>query len=104
MWHKAEWMKHPMRLELTREVLLGLAHHYTTQGAEQRCRAGSVSNLKDVWQTKLNLVIKIVLGILNASVSDRLLKLSHDDPFQDLKGWPVCNYMHRRQPEGRVPG
>ena len=30
MWHKAEWMEHPMRLELTRVgLLVKLANHYT---------------------------------------------------------------------------
>ena len=33
MWHKAEWMGHPMRLELTRVgLLVKAANHYTTQG------------------------------------------------------------------------
>ena len=33
MWLKAEWMGHPMRLELTRVALLvKLANHYTTKG------------------------------------------------------------------------
>ena len=31
MWHKAEWMGYPMRLEITREgLLVKLANHYTT--------------------------------------------------------------------------
>ena len=34
MWHKAEWMGHPMRLELTRiGSLVYLANRYTTRGA-----------------------------------------------------------------------
>ena len=34
MWHKAEWMGRPMRLELTRVGLLVLlANRYTTRGA-----------------------------------------------------------------------
>ena len=34
MWHKAEWMGRPMRLELTRVGLLDyLANRYTTRGA-----------------------------------------------------------------------
>ena len=34
MCHKAEWMGHPMRLELTRVgLLVKLANHYTTKGA-----------------------------------------------------------------------
>ena len=34
MWHKAEWMGHPMRLELTRVgLLVKLANRYTTKGA-----------------------------------------------------------------------
>ena len=34
MWHKAEWMGHPMRLELTRVgLLVKVANHYTTKGA-----------------------------------------------------------------------
>ena len=34
MWHKAIWMGHPMRLELTRVgLLVELANHYTTTGA-----------------------------------------------------------------------
>ena len=34
MWHKAVWMEHPMRLELTREgSLVELANHDTTWGA-----------------------------------------------------------------------
>ena len=33
MWHKAEWMGHPMRLELTRVgLLVKLASRYTTRG------------------------------------------------------------------------
>ena len=34
MWHKAEWMGRPMRLELTRVgLLVKLANRYTTKGA-----------------------------------------------------------------------
>ena len=34
MKHKAEWMGHPMRLELTLAgLLVKLANHYTTRGA-----------------------------------------------------------------------
>ena len=34
MWHKAEWMGRPMRLELTRiGLLVQLANRYTTRGA-----------------------------------------------------------------------
>ena len=34
MWHKAEWMGHPMRLELTRVgLLVYLANRYTIRGA-----------------------------------------------------------------------
>ena len=34
MWHKAEWIGHPMRLELTRVgLLVKLANRYTTKGA-----------------------------------------------------------------------
>ena len=34
MWHKAEWMGRPMRLELTRVgLLVELANRYTTRGA-----------------------------------------------------------------------
>ena len=34
MWHKAEWMGRPMRLELTRVgLLVNLANRYTTRGA-----------------------------------------------------------------------
>ena len=35
MWHKADWMGHPMRLELTLAgLLVKLANHYTTRGAQ----------------------------------------------------------------------
>ena len=35
MWHKAEWMGQPMRLELTRVGLIDkLANRYTTKGAQ----------------------------------------------------------------------
>ena len=34
MWHKADWMGHPMRLKLTfAGLLVKLANHYTTRGA-----------------------------------------------------------------------
>ena len=34
MWHKAEWMWHPMRLELIRVgLLVKFANRYTTKGA-----------------------------------------------------------------------
>ena len=34
MWHKAEWIGHPLRLELTRVgLLVKLANRYTTKGA-----------------------------------------------------------------------
>ena len=34
MWHKAEWIGHPKRLELTRVgLLVKLANHYTTKVA-----------------------------------------------------------------------
>ena len=36
MWHKAEWMGRPMKLELTRiGLLVQLANHYTTRGAQR---------------------------------------------------------------------
>ena len=36
MWHKAEWMEHPMRLELTSVgLLVKVANHYITKGALQ---------------------------------------------------------------------
>ena len=36
MWHKAEWLGHPMRLNAIREALLDqLANQYTTQGANE---------------------------------------------------------------------
>ena len=35
MWHKAEWIGHPMRIELTRVgLLVKLANRYTTKGAQ----------------------------------------------------------------------
>ena len=35
MWHKAEWMGRPMRLELTRVgLLVQLANRYTTRGTQ----------------------------------------------------------------------
>ena len=35
MWHKAEWMGHPMRIELTRVgLLVKLANRYTTKGTQ----------------------------------------------------------------------
>ena len=35
MWHKADWMGHPKRLELTLAgLLVKLANHYTTRGAQ----------------------------------------------------------------------
>ena len=34
MWHKANWMGHPMRLELTfADLLVKLVNHYTIRGA-----------------------------------------------------------------------
>ena len=37
MWHKAEWIGHPMRIELTRVgLLVKLANRYTTRGALRR--------------------------------------------------------------------
>ena len=34
MWHKAEWIGHPMRIELTRiGLLVYLANRYTTKDA-----------------------------------------------------------------------
>ena len=37
MWHKGDWMGHPMRLELTPAgLLVKLANHYTTRGAPLR--------------------------------------------------------------------
>ena len=36
MWHKAEWMGRPMRLELTRVgLLVKLVNRYTTNGAHK---------------------------------------------------------------------
>ena len=35
MWHKAEWMGHPMRLKLScKGLLVELANYYTTQGPQ----------------------------------------------------------------------
>ena len=35
MWHKAEWMGRPMRIELTRvSLLVELANRYTTRGTK----------------------------------------------------------------------
>ena len=41
MYHKAAWIGHPMRIELTRVgLLVYLANHYTTRGTrEQLIRA-----------------------------------------------------------------
>ena len=37
MWHKAEWIGHPMRNELTRVgLLVKLANRYTTKGAQHK--------------------------------------------------------------------
>ena len=36
MWHNAEWIEHPIRLELTHVgLLVKLANHYTTNGADR---------------------------------------------------------------------
>ena len=46
MWHKAEWMGRPMRLELNREGLLAqLANRYTTRGASKEVYFMYVKNL-----------------------------------------------------------
>ena len=37
MWHKAEWIEHPIRLEVTRKgLLVYLANNDTTRGASNR--------------------------------------------------------------------
>ena len=59
MWHKAEWIKHPMRLELTRECLLVLlANHYTIRGPQHlsysnlRCYLLRCSTRPNEWKTQ----------------------------------------------------
>ena len=51
MWHKAEWMGHPMRPELTHAGLLAkLANRYTTRGALRKnvvCSYGQWSQCKN---------------------------------------------------------
>ena len=43
MWHKAEWMGHPMRLELTRVgLLVQFANRYTTRGAQSRIQFANI--------------------------------------------------------------
>ena len=43
MWHQAEWMGHPMILELTRVgLLVKLANRYTTRGASSLMNANNV--------------------------------------------------------------
>ena len=39
MWHKAEWIGHPMRLELTHVgLLVSLANRYTTGEEKKVCK------------------------------------------------------------------
>ena len=46
MWHKADWMGHPMRLELTLAgLLVKLANHYTTGGAQWTTRKKDLTHL-----------------------------------------------------------
>ena len=49
MWHKAEWMGRPMRLELTRVgLLVKLANRYTTKGAPPK----NYKYKRDSWASK----------------------------------------------------
>ena len=44
MWHKAEWMGHPMRLKLTLlGLLVKLANHYTIQGTQVHVVYGTMA-------------------------------------------------------------
>ena len=39
MWHKAVWMEHPIRTELTRDgLLVYLANHHTTKGDQLKSK------------------------------------------------------------------
>ena len=51
MWHKAEWMGCPMRLELTRVgLLVKLANRYTTKGAPTWiCICTVVIDIIELW-------------------------------------------------------
>ena len=51
MRHKAEWMGHPMRLELTLVgLLVKLANHYTTRGALS-WRPDCIFEIHQLWQS-----------------------------------------------------
>ena len=50
MWHKAEWIGHPMRIELTRVgLLVKLANCYTIKGAQQGQSYRAFSENQTYW-------------------------------------------------------
>ena len=56
MWHKAEWIVHPMTLDLTLAgFLVKLANHYTTRGASEVevCRISKLTGISFRPDTKL---------------------------------------------------
>ena len=61
MWLKAEWMGHPMRLELTRvDLLVKLANRYTTKGAPFSLHHSRVSNIFESTWLSINIEFRRV--------------------------------------------
>ena len=59
MWHKAEWMGHPMRLDLTRVgLLVQYTNHYNTRGAL------ILSILLSIWLVLMAFMIIIIIIII----------------------------------------
>ena len=71
MWHKAEWMGHPMRLELTRVgLLVKLANHYTTLAC-LATMSGFITDLIKLPSEKVSLLV-IYISIMQPNKSIEL--------------------------------
>ena len=73
MWHKAEWMGRPMRLELTRVgLLVQLANRYTTRGAPKKYIIDNIS-----YYTVICDVILCWTQVMLGSLSSLLINFMH---------------------------
>ena len=82
MWHKAEWIVHPMRLELTRVgLLVKLANRYTTRGALLHRNIGEgVTPFPGLLQFTLDTDL-IILSVKQGGIKYHFLSLWYDSTW-----------------------
>ena len=94
MWHKAIWKGHPMRLELTRVgLLVELANHCTTRGAQEILSTVQKSNSRTVFCQPISLAITS-LKVIVFRISSGALFVSafHQDRTWHKVNGPKVDY------------